>query len=196
MNANSFKKTNASFRRAPARKQMGNGLLYAIIGGALLAAGGAFGYVVYKDESVKATVAQDILNAGDTAQGLQQVFGANSDYGNQTTASVVQAGAVPRRLRVPGTNTAQNAFNQAITVAPANGTGTNDIMNVTWPVQKNACAKFVAGIDKFSRQISVNGVVVKPLDGRLSGATAATNCDAADPVNVIYSVGQYPSVSS
>jgi len=189
-------KANGRFTSRSARSQKGNGLLYAIIGTALLAATGAFAYSAYKDESVKTMVSQDIINAGDTAQGLQQVFGQNSDYGNQTTASVVQAGAVPRRLRVPSTNTAQNGFNQPITVAPANGTGTNDIMNVTWPVQKNACAKFVAGIDKFSRQITVNGVVVKPLDGRLDGAAAATNCDAVDPVPVIYAVGQYPSVSN
>lgn len=184
----------ASARRA--RKQRGNALIYTAVAGAVLAAGGYFGYGWYKDESIKTTIQQDIQNAADAAQNSQQMFGASpAAYTGQTTATLVQAGAIPRRLRVGVTNTAQNAFNQNITAAPANGTGTNDLLVYTWPVTPVACARMVSGIEKFSRRVVVGATTVKALDGALAPATVGPACDnGAATVNILFAVGQNPSV--
>lgn len=184
-----------SHRKATAHKQRGNGLLYALLGSALLAIGGYYAFSIYEDKALNAAITSDITSVQDVISSTQRLFGQNNDYAAQTTATLVQSGAIPQRLRVTGSNTANNAFSQPITGAPANGTATADLMAFTWPVPRAACTEFVTAIANFSRRVDVGATQIKPLDGAVSGAAAAGACDASATPVVTFYAGRFAAVS-
>jgi prepilin-type N-terminal cleavage/methylation domain-containing protein len=125
------------------------------------------------------------------ASELQGKFGRTGQYANTTLALAVQSRAIPEELRVAGTNTAQNGYGGLIALAAQTCTVANDCLDLTWPqVPQAQCMDLVIGTQNVARRISVNGVVVKALDGALNLGTLATNCEAAGIVPVLYSIGR------
>lgn len=183
-------------RRNPtARKQRGNGLIFALLGAALTAMSAYGAFLVYEDKSLTDSTKADIVNVQDLITNSQAMFGRNNDYAGATTTSLVQAGAIPPRLRIVGTTTAANSFSLPITAAPASGTGVNDLLSVSWPLPRAACTDFVTGIASFNRRIDVGGAPVKPLDGAINGAATAAACDATQTPVVTFYFGRFAAVS-
>ena len=139
---------NTGRRPSTKHKQKGNGLLYALLGSALLAIGGYFAFNLYQDKSLSAATQSDIMNVQDIVQASQRLFGQNNDYASQTTTTLVQAGAIPARMRIQGTATAMNSFSQPVTCVPyTSGVGSpNDSMRCSWPVPRAACAEFATAL--------------------------------------------------
>lgn len=189
-------RTSAMNKRSVTKhKQRGNGLLYALLGSALLAIGSYYAFSIYQDKALSASIQSDVMNVQDVIQVTQRLFGQNNDYASQTTATLVQSGAIPPRLRVVGTNTANNAFSQPITAVSENGTGTNDLMSFTWPVPKAACTEFVMAVANFARRVDVGATVVKVLDTTVSGATTAAACDATAIPVVKFYAGRFAAIA-
>jgi hypothetical protein len=123
--------------------------------------------------------------------GAQQLYGTNNQYGSVTTAIAVQGAVVPARLRIAGTNTAQNKYNGAITFAPATITSTSDSLTLTYAnVLKEDCQDVVNAVQALMRQVQVAGTDVKPADGVIAVATMATQCDSAARVPLALTFGR------
>ncbi len=125
------------------------------------------------------------------ASNAKASYGQRGVYGEVTTAMAVSSKLIPEELRDGQAVTATNPYGGVITVTPANGTGTNDLLVLSWPnVPSNQCNDLVTSVERDMRRITVNAVVVKPLDGVLNNATTATNCEAAATVPVVFSIGR------
>jgi type II secretory pathway pseudopilin PulG len=121
----------------------------------------------------------------------QKLYGNNNQYGQVTTAIAVQGNIVPARLRIAGTNTAQNKYNGAITFAPATITSANDSLTMTYAnVLKDDCQDVVNAVQALMRQVQVAGTDVKPADGVISVATMSTQCDSAARVPLAFTFGR------
>lgn len=121
----------------------------------------------------------------------QKTYGAANQYGAVTTAIAVQGGVVPTRLRVAGTNTAQNKYNGAITLAPATITTANDSLALGYAnVRREDCQDLVIAVEPQTRGITVAGTDVKANDGALVLATLGTQCDSAANVDLIFRFGR------
>jgi hypothetical protein len=121
----------------------------------------------------------------------QKIYGTANQFAAVTTAVAVQGGVVPPRLRVPGTNNAQNRYNGAITFAPTTITSANDSLTLTYSnVLAIDCQDLILTINRLTRRIAVGATVVKPNDGVVDVATMATACDAAATANIAYTFGR------
>lgn len=151
-------------------------------------------YYGFSQNQRRAEVDENVNMITQVVGNLQGKFGKTNTYGAVTTAVAVQSNAVPDILRVVGTNTAQNSYGGAITVAPtAAGTcpGTNDCVTVVWSdVPRAQCADLVIATSRVARQISVGAEVVKALDAALGVADTATQCDAAAAADLTFVVGR------
>lgn len=121
---------------------------------------------------------------------IKKKFGRANQYGIMTTALAVQSRAVPEQLRLTST-TAQNSYGGAITIAPATCIAANDCGDITWPsIPQAQCMDVVIGSQAGARRITVGGVVVKALDAQLNIATLATQCEAANTADMVFTVGR------
>ena len=179
-------------QRSSRHQQRGNGLLYAMLGSALLALGSYYAYGIYSDKSQAASVQADITNAQDLAIIAQTNYGRDSTAYTTLDTAKLQV-ALPARMRVASGVNAVTSFNKAITAAPGTPVGgaLGDVLVVSWTTPKAACVEFAAAVARFSRQVQVGGVDVKPLDLPFSGGLAGTNCDlSANPI-VAFSIGRF-----
>jgi len=125
------------------------------------------------------------------ASDLQGKFGRTGQYANTNLALAIQSRAIPEELRIGTGTTAQNGYGGLLALAPVNCTVANDCIDLTWAqVPQTQCMDLVIGTQNVARRISVNAVVVKPLDGQLNLGTLATNCEAAGIVPIVYSIGR------
>jgi hypothetical protein len=161
--------------------------LALLIGSLIIAAAAVFFSQNMRKTSLNTNVQYIQMIAGNA----KTTYGQRGAYGDVTTAVAVRSRVIPAELRDGTAATATNPYGGVITVAPANGTGVNDLLVITWPnVPANQCNDLVTAISRDMRRITVNGVEVKPLDAALNNATTATNCEAADSVPVVFSIGR------
>lgn len=121
----------------------------------------------------------------------QKLYGTANQYGAVTTAIAVQGGVVPERLRVAGTNTAQNRYNGAITFTPSTITTANDSLALGYAnVSSIDCQDLILTAEPLTRRIEVAGTVVKPNDGAINIGTMSAQCDSADTVNLTIVFGR------
>ena len=162
-------------QRSSRRQQRGNGLLYAMLGSALLALGSYYAYGIYSDKAAATAVQSDIVNAQDTVQSTQRIFGINGSYAGLTLTNLRDGNAVPARMRVA--SAVQNGFNQSVTTSVSSSSGSlNDLLTFGWPVSKASCLEFAVAASGFSRKVLINTTSVKALDGTFAPTTAATEC--------------------
>ena len=125
------------------------------------------------------------------ASALRAQFGRTGQYANTTLALAIQSRAIPEELRIGTGATAQNGYGGTLGVAPATCAVVNDCLDLTWPrVPQAQCMDLVISTQSVARRIQVNAVDVKALDGTLSLANLATNCEAVGAPAVIYSIGR------
>jgi type II secretory pathway pseudopilin PulG len=169
----------------PQRRQNGNrrqrGFLSVELGLVLLVVAilvvGAVAY--YNSNLRKTSISTNVQQIQAIAGSAKATYGYQNLYGQVNTAVAVQGHLIPDSLRDGAANTATNNFGAAIVVSPVNGTGTNDMLQVTWGnVPSDQCSDIVLGVATSLRRISVGATVVKPLDGAINIATLNDACEA------------------
>lgn len=148
-------------------------------------------YSQYQDSQRKARIEAATSEIVGMIAEAQKLYGTANQFGAVTTAVAVQGGVVPPRLRIAGTNTAQNRYNGAITFAPATITSANDSLTLTYNSVTNIdCQDIILSTERLTRRVAVGATVVKPNDGVVNVATMATSCDAAATANVAFTFGR------
>lgn len=201
MNTSSMTNFNLSGAQAPAFQAKRNltkqrGAFSVDLGMALLIAAilTVAAVAAYSNNLRKSSISANITDIQNIASVAKANYGTTNQYGSITTAVAVRSHIVPAQLRDGAAATATNAFGSPITFAAANGTGTNDLLTLTWGnVPSSQCAEIVTGSVGSMRRITVAGTVVKPLDGALAIDTLSTACEAntADGnVTVLFDIGR------
>jgi type II secretory pathway pseudopilin PulG len=159
-----------------------------------VAIGGVFAYIIftqYQDTTGKSRREASVNEITQIVASAQKLYGGANHYGQVTTAVAVQGGVIPERLRIPGTSTANNRYDGALSIAPVTITSTNDSLALGYPaVNTTDCQDVVLTVEKLMRGITVGGVDVKANDAALNVATLATQCDAGAPVTVGFRFGR------
>lgn len=172
-------------------KQRGMSMLSTLLA---VAIGGVFAYLIFtqfqdttgksRREASTQEITQIIANA-------QKLYGGANHYGQVTTAVAVKGGVIPERLRIPGTNTANNRYDGALTLAPVSITATDDSLALGYPAMNTSdCQDVILTVEKLMRGVTVGGVDVKANDAALNVGTLATQCDAGAPVTVGFRFGR------
>ncbi len=174
-------------RKSAASKanQRGVSIIAVLLGLVVSALVIAVAYNMYTDSQGKARIEKAIAEITTMTAEAQKMYGGSNNYGSVTTAVAVQGGVVPPRLRIAGTNTAENTYNGAITFAPATITTANDALTLGYAgVLPQDCQKVVFAVESLMRGISIGATDIKANDAALNVATMATECDAAAPVTL------------
>jgi Tfp pilus assembly protein PilE len=149
---------------------------------------------MYSNNVRQSAINQNISEIQNIATSAKSAYGVTNLYGSVTTAVAVRSRIVPSNLRDGQAATATNSYGSAITITPANGTGTNDLLTLTWGnVPANQCLEIVNGVSPSMRRITVGGTVVKPLDSVLSVATTTTACETNTSdgvVSITFDIGR------
>lgn len=181
-------RTTAAGARHKQRGMSILGSLLALVIAALFALGI---FNAYQDSLRKTRVGAALQDIQTMAADVQKNFGTANQYGVLTTAAAVQTGVIPARLRVAGTNTANNSYNGAITFAPDTITVANDsTLMSNGNISSEDCSDIVFGAEQLARRVVVAGVTVKPNDGVLDGAATGAACDSAGRVTIGFSIGR------
>jgi hypothetical protein len=170
--------TKVGPQSAAARRQ--NGFLSVELGLVLLVVAiTVVGAVTYYSSNLRKTsINANIQQIQSLVGAAKASYGIQNRYSQVTTAVAVQGRIVSDSLRDGAAATATNNFGSAITVAAANGTGTADMLELTWGnVPASQCADIVLGVESSLRRVSVGGTIVKPLDGELTIAALNTACE-------------------
>jgi Tfp pilus assembly protein PilE len=177
--------------RRPFAKQRGDAMLSVTVALIILAiiAGGIF--MAFRENTRKNEVKEAVSLVSSIGSEMRQKYGSTNMYRDVTTAIAVQSRAIPESYRVAGTNTAQNVWGGAITIAPVDLTSANDAVALTMnAVPQNECMDIVTGTQAVGRRVRVAGVAVKPTDAELSLANLATQCESGPNVAIEWAVGR------
>lgn len=190
MQKNAF--TNRQHAAPKRRSQQGftiMGALLTLVIGAIVAAGI---FIAYNDSQRKTRVDAASSEIAAMIADAQKVYGHTGQYGAVTTAIAVQGGIIPARLRITGTNTAQNRYNGSVTFAPATITSANDSLTLGYNnVSSSDCQDLVFSVEPLTRRILVAGETVKAADATVNLATLSTACDSDDRVDLQFTVGRH-----
>ncbi|MGJ7523828.1 type 4 pilus major pilin [Variovorax sp. LT1P1] len=173
-----------------ASTQKGMSVVSVLLGLAITAAVAAVIYNQYSDSVRKARVEQAQAEIVTMVASAQKLYGNTNLYGVVTTATAVTS-IVPARLRIAGTNTAQNVYNGAIEFAPATITSPNDSLVLTYGnVRREDCQDLILGSDQLMRRMAVGGTAVKAADGAIDVPALSTACDANAFSNINFAFGR------
>lgn len=176
--------------RKAVASQRGFGLVEMSLVLIIVAIALAVGYQAYQSNTRSVELQSNTGAVTQTAAELQKKFGKTNKYGDATTAVAVRSRAIPQELRVGTGDTAQNSYGGNITVAPANCSGTNDCVDLTWSnVPEAQCIDLVISTEQVARSVVVGGAAVKPLDGGLDVASLSNQCNSG-AVSVVYRIGR------
>jgi Tfp pilus assembly protein PilE len=177
--------------KALRRNQRGVSVMSVLLGLVIAAGVTAVVYDQFSDSQRKARIEAANSEISTIVAETQKVYGTTNNYGALTTAVAVQSGVIPARLRVAGTNTAQNKYNGALTVAPATITTANDSVVLTYSnVPRADCMDVAMTSDHLARRIVIGAATPKAADTPINVATLATACDAAATANLAIAFGR------
>lgn len=184
-------KSNRNFNRPAKAAQRGVSIVSVLLGLVISAGVLAVVFNQYQDSQRKSRIEAATSEIVGMIAEAQKTYGTANQYGAVTTAVAVQGGVVPPRLRIAGTNTAQNRYNGAVTFAPATITSANDSLTLTYNNVTNIdCQDLILSSERLTRRVAVGATVVKPNDGVVNVATMATACDAAATANIAFTFGR------
>jgi type II secretory pathway pseudopilin PulG len=166
-------------------------MISVLLGLVITAAVTAVVFNQFNEGSRKAIIEQATSDITTVISSAKKIYGTANQYANVDTATAVQGAIVPSRLRVPGTNTAQNNYNGAITFAPATVTSTSDSLAIGWArIAREDCQDLILGVQSLARGITIGATQVKPNDGAINLANLATACDGAATVDASFTIGR------
>jgi type II secretory pathway pseudopilin PulG len=180
----------------PHRKNRARGFLSVELGLVLLVLGVLIvGAVLYLKSNLRSTsIGTNVGQVQFIAGTAKKNYGQANRYGGVTTAQAVQTHVVPDELRDGNAATATNSYGGQIAFAPANGSGTNDLLTWNWSnTPADECNDLVTGVSTVMRRITVEGTDVQPLDGQLDTAALAAECErngAGGRVRIDFFIGR------
>ena len=152
------------------------GALLALVIGALLTIPVINAFL---DSQRKTRVENNLQDMRTIIADAQRNFGSTNQFAALTTATAIQSSVIPQRLRVTGTNSAQNGYNGSVEMRSGGITVANDTGILVWSnIPRDDCSDLVFGIEQLTRGVIAGGVQVKPNDGVLNAAALAGACDA------------------
>lgn len=182
--------SNTQQRRSSQRQQRGNGLLYAMLGSALLAMGSYYAYGIYSDKTNDSLLQAEITNAQDVISHLQSIYVLAPNGFTGITAANVQPN-LPARMKASSTALATTASNQTLTFAVVSATQ----LDIGWPVPKGSCADFAMAMSRVSLGVKIGtaaAVLKDTATGTVDPSQLVTGCTGTTPV-VTFSVGRQGS---
>jgi PilS N terminal len=168
--------------------QKGNGLIFSILGIALLGIAVAAALPLFSTNTSKVGVEGSINEHLDLIADLKRNFSQTNYIG--VTSQVVAQQALFGTMRNSDGVSATNRWGGAVTVVDNNATSPGTALLASAGVPQDDCSRFVNGIASQLRQVTVAGTVVKPLDGQLNPATVGTQCQSSGVVAVAGLVGR------
>ena len=183
-------------RLARSESQKQSGFISVELGLALLVVAvlSVAAVTMYSNNLRQTSITQNITEIQNIASSAKAAYGLSNQYGSVTTAVAVRSHIIPAHLRDGTAATATNSFGSALTVVPANGTGTNDLLTLTWGnVPANQCTEIVSGVSPSMRRITVASTVVKVLDSALNIATSTSACETNTSdgvVSIAFDIGR------
>jgi PilS N terminal len=171
---------NNSLTIKSTRRQKGNGLIFAVLGIAMLGIGVAAALPLFTNNTAKAGVEASINEHIDLIADLKRNY-SQTNYVGVTTAAVAQQGIFASLRNADGVS-ATNRWGGAITVADNNAVLPGTSILTSTAVVRDDCARFVNGIAGSLRQISIAGTVIKPTDGIVNPVTLGAQCQSAATV--------------
>lgn len=173
------------------RGQRGVSVMSVLLGMVIAAGVAAVAFDQFTDSQRKSRIAAATSEIATIVTEAQKVYGTGNQYGNVTTAIAVQGNVIPARLRVAGTNTAQNKYNGAIALAPATITTANDSLILTYSnVPQADCMDVAMAADRMIRRLVIGANTPKAADAAMNVGTLATSCDAAATANLAFAFGR------
>lgn len=170
----------ASFRKSTSR---GFGLLEVILVFALVIGAAAVVFSVFQSAKPSADASNEGSNLSTIATNIKSTYGINHNYTGLDNTSAIAAKIIPSSM-ASGTSTVTSQWG-AVTVAA--GTPTTEFTITYAGVPTETCAKFVTGVAGFFPDgITVGGTTVLDTNGKLDPAALATNCNAAAPVDIVF----------
>ena len=170
------------------RTQKGNGLLFSILGIALLGIVVAAALPLFSTNTAKAGVEGSINEHVDLIADLKRNF-SQTNYLGVTTQVVAQQSLFGTMRNTDGVS-ATNRWGGAVTVVDNNATSPGTALLSSAAVPQDDCSRFVNGIASSLRQLTIGGTVVKPLDGQINPATVGTQCQSGSTVVVAGLIGR------
>ena len=163
------------------QKQKGNGLVFTLLGIALLGLLGAGAVALFGG----GTEQIDIENSVNEHTN----FGPSGFVG-VTTANSAAQGVFGTMRDAAGTG-AVNRWSGAVTCVDNNATTPLTVLCTTNGVPQDQCARFVNGTHLNARAVSVAGTVVKAVGAASPNPTTlGTQCQSAATVAVAYTIGK------
>lgn len=185
-----MKSNRISFTRRQ-NTQRGVSIISVLLGLVISAAVVSVVFNQFQDAQRKARIEAATAEVSTMIAEAQKTYGTANQFGAVTTAVAVRGGVVPARLRIAGTNTAQNKYNGAITFAPATITTANDSLTLGYANVTNVdCQDVVLSLAPLTRRINVGTAIPKANDAPVNVATLATACDSAATVAIQFTFGR------
>lgn len=176
------------------RKQSGFALIELGLALLVVAVLGVAAVYLYTNNLRQTSISNNVTHIQNIASTAKANYGISNQYGVVTTAVAVRSRIIPAPLRDGQAATATNPFGAAITTVPANGTGTSDLLTLTWGnVPAAQCTEIVNGVSGSMRRITVGGTVVKALDANLIVDTLTTACEVNTSdgnVAIVFDIGR------
>jgi Tfp pilus assembly protein PilE len=131
----------------------------------------------------------------NTADIMEIVANAKTNYGQYgyaglTTPIAVGSGVIPTRLQATTTTATVQEWGGTVTLVDNNATTTGTALLAITAVPQAICTQLVNSTHSAARQVNVNAVAVKPLDGAVNVATLNTNCVAGASTTVTWTIGR------
>ena len=149
---------------------------------------------LYTNNLRQTSISNNVTYIQNIASTAKANYGTRNQYGAVTTAVAVRSHIIPTTLRDGQAATATNPFGAAITTVSSNGTGTADLLTLTWGnVPASQCTEIVIGVSGSMRRITVGTTVVKALDANLIEDTLTTACEANTSdgnVAIVFDIGR------
>ncbi len=161
------------------RRQRGNSLLYTMLALVVGGIGLAVGISQYQDAERSTSVQTTVGEINSIIGAAKQNFG-QYNYNGLTTAAAVGSQVIPKAL-APAANatTATNKFGGQVTLVDNNANTAGTALLTYQAVPADVCTNIVNGTQGLARRVQVGNTDVKPLDGIVTIATLAAQCNTA-----------------
>lgn len=169
--------------------QKGNGLVFSLLGIALLGLLGAGAVALFGGGTEQINIETSVNEHNVVFSNVKTNFGP-SGYVGVTTANAAAQGVFAGMRDAAGTG-AVNRWSGAVTCVDNNATLPLTVLCTSNGVPQDECARFVNGTHLNARAVSVAGTVVKAVGAASPNPTTlGTQCQSAATVAVAYTIGK------
>lgn len=147
--------------------------------------------IVFGKAMKKQRVNSEVQTLAEITSGIQKHYFNKPNFTGLSNTIAVSYKLVPDDMIVAAPATIGNRWTGSVTIAPATVSAANDSYSYTTTLVPSAeCLDVVLAMAPQYTATSVAGTVVKAAGGTLNETTLATQCNSADAVTIVYTVGK------